>query len=189
MKKAIVTLVFVLSIASMASAIPLISVDKATIGIGEVATITITGTAAEAGSITDGGGGNYAVWADYTNGNHVYDMYPGINGVVIMSNVQILAGAGGAADAEAVYPIATYDGFDIAAASVFNATSGEYEQLVQAADWFTVDITGIGVGTIAMELTNSASSVRLASVDVTVVPEPTTLLLLGLGAVMFRKKC
>ncbi len=186
--KKFVVLMLVLGIASMASATPVITVDRSTISPGEIATVTISGTVEDQGYTQGpGGGGNYSIWADYTvAGNY----YAGDNGIVSFSNIVQLPGAGGAAASETPigYDIATFDGFDILAASNIDASTGLYYDLVQAADWFTVDVTGLELGTITIELDNLAASVRYGSVDITVIPEPATMTLLGLGGLLLRKR-
>ncbi|MHC4911744.1 MAG: PEP-CTERM sorting domain-containing protein, partial [Planctomycetota bacterium] len=58
-----------------------------------------------------------------------------------------------------------------------------------AGDWSTVEFVGLAVGTYTIDLTDGGSTgMQLATADITVVPEPTTIALLGLGSLVLLRR-
>ncbi len=55
-------------------------------------------------------------------------------------------------------------------------------------DWSTVEFVGLAAGTYTIDLYEPAGGGQLATADITVVPEPTTVALLGLGSLVLLRK-
>ena len=61
---------------------------------------------------------------------------------------------------------------------------------ISTGEWSTVNFRGLSVGTYTVELTRDAGSTGtlLATADITVVPEPSTVALLGLGGLFLLRR-
>ena len=69
------------------------------------------------------------------------------------------------------------------------ASSGKGANAPVVGDWSTVEFVGLAVGTYTIDLTNGGSGgTQLATADIQVVPEPTTVALLGLGSLVLLRK-
>ena len=194
MKKLLI-LMLVLGLASMAQAV-IITVDHSTIGIGGTATVSIIGEAADVGTPSTGGGGFYVVSQDYygsgyyyATGNPYYTPNPNPYIDMVQGTMYNTGGnAGGAAAWGLGYDLTEYEGQDIVAASTWDAGLGQYVELVGTGTWFTYIITGESVGTTKVDLMDSAWLTRLDYVDITVIPEPATIALLGLGSLFLLRR-
>jgi len=58
-----------------------------------------------------------------------------------------------------------------------------------AGDWSTVEFVGLAVGIYTIDLTDGGSGgTQLATADIEVVPEPSTVALLGLGSLLLLRR-
>ena len=98
-----------------------------------------------------------------------------------MQNATILAAAGVDGSAGA----GTSSGHDYSSGPI----SGPPADQVQVGDWSTVEFVGLAAGTYTIDLTDGGSGgTQLLTADITVVPEPTTVALLGLGSLMLLRR-
>jgi hypothetical protein len=68
-------------------------------------------------------------------------------------------------------------------------TTGPPAGKVQVGDWSTVEFVGLAAGTYTIDLTDGGSGgTQLLTADITVVPEPTTIALLGLGSLVLLRR-
>lgn len=69
------------------------------------------------------------------------------------------------------------------------ASAGKGANAPVAGNWSTVEFVGLAVGTYRIDLTNGGSGgTQLATADIEVVPEPSTVALLGLGTLVLLRK-
>jgi hypothetical protein len=57
-----------------------------------------------------------------------------------------------------------------------------------AGNWSTVEFVGLAAGTYTIDLYQPAGGAQLATADIEVVPEPSTVALLGLGTLVLLRK-
>ena len=171
MKKLLVLLV-VLGMASLAAAAPTMSVSPTTVITGGTITVTVSGSATEASDPLDPLVGGYSglVWEDI-----VGNSYGTSNLLDLTSTPVATTYAGGMAWAGTSYNQAKFT-----AASSVPWTEGTD---VDAGLWFTYSFTaGNSTGTTSIDLLDSDYNlVGGQSVPITIVPEPLTMTLLGLG--------
>ena len=181
MMKKVLVLILVLGMASLASATPVMSLSSSTItDVGETVTLTITGVAADA--TPDGGGtSGWNGYAMIDATNYPYGTY----------------GGGGDPYAAFVFPATQYN-----AAGGNGALSNSYARAfitagagtpwdeatdVDVGVWFTIDIIGVSEGVTVVDLTNASLGID-HSFPLTVLPEPMTIGLLGLGGLLLRRR-
>ena len=180
MRKLLV-LMLVLGIASMAVAIPTITVSNPTPQPGDTIQVYITGTAADASNSTIAGSGGYSgnVSIDYAiNGYSVASPY-----LSIIPGAIISTAAGGNAG---TWTTGAMEAF--VAAPVIPWTEATD---VDALRWFTysVNVTGNVGDSALVDLVDIAIPGNvLASVQVDIIPEPMTMALLGLGGLFLRRR-
>ncbi len=181
--KKLLALLLVLGMVSAVSALPVIS-GPATIELDTATTYTVSGTSAEA--TPDGGGeSGYSgvIWVDYSNYKDQ------------LSNPTITANGnmGGLAEID-IAPSYLPSGFAFAAAPA----GGTWDETtdVDTGEWFTFDVIANSTGLWAYEvgdtfeiqlLTGTFGSTGEGLV-VTVIPEPMTIALLGLGGLFLRRR-
>lgn len=69
------------------------------------------------------------------------------------------------------------------------ASSGKGANAPTAGDWSTVEFVGLAAGTYTIDLTDGGSGgTQLLTADITVVPEPATIALLGLGSLVLLRR-
>jgi hypothetical protein len=97
-----------------------------------------------------------------------------------MQNATILAAAGGSGSVTSGgNPDAGHD----------YESAGKAVTAPVAGDWSTVEFVGLAVGTYTIDLTTGgAGGTQLATADIQVVPEPSTVALLGLGSLVLLRK-
>ena len=59
---------------------------------------------------------------------------------------------------------------------------------IAAGDHIEVNVMGVSEGTAALNLYATDGVTRLDTAQITVIPEPTTIALLGLGALFLRRR-
>jgi len=184
MRKLLV-LMLVLGVASLASAVPTLSVSNASPTVGETFYLYISGTSAEATG--DGGdpvGGyqsmitlDYANYASYViNGNTNANPYISIN-----STASITTAAGGLAGTGTTYGNPKFVAAP-AAGSWSEATD------VDTGLWFTYEMYADAEGVSYVGLTSDWLGTEIARVPINVIPEPMTMALLGLGGLLLRRR-
>ena len=118
-------------------------------------------------SVVADASGNYGGWLD-----------PVDNGIGTFGDLMILPAAG---------PDASKD-FTFAPWWLFEAKSFNPDAPVLAGAHFTIDFTGNAEGTATLALWDFDAANVLATTTITVVPEPMTLGLLGLGGLFLRRR-
>ena len=178
MKKLLI-LMLVLGMASLASATPVMVVSNTTPTLGSTFTVTISGTSAEA-SGTDYIGGGYAgvLALDYDNYTDGADN-PYISFVNVTVTPTIAAGAGaGMSDSTGnVQWIAAY-----------GINPADETRDVDEGLWFTWTLNADSLGTTMVDFLNAGWTATIDDQLVTVIPEPVTIALLGLGALFLRRR-
>lgn len=190
MKKLLV-LMLVLAMASLASATPTITASSTTVNEGETFEIYITGTSGDASVLPNVAGGGYSgiIWLEYYTNYYTDDAHVSLN----TTPTATANAAGGAAQTGNVYDMPNYAVNFLAAPTVHGA--GDLYQEADDVDvglWFTFEVTartGLGAqGTTDIELWNIGFTGIQDSVTITVVPEPVTIALLGLGGLFLRRR-
>lgn len=159
-------LVPVLTLSSVASATLSMDVPVTSVDISVAVVITISSDTAEA-----------ITWGVYLDPTSEYPSNAQMQNATILS----AAGADGAVTAGG-NPDAGQD-------YVSGPTTGPPPQQVQVGDWSTVEFVGLAVGTYTIDLTTGgAGGTQLATADIEVVPEPSTVGLLGLGSLALLRR-
>ena len=183
--KKLLSVMLVLGLVSTAFALPTISgptsILKETAG---TYTYTVTGTAAEATIGYQGG-----VFANLATNNYYSSALPsGVISINANNVILIDPGTGNPRMGDVAGGIAMlgtyYAGVD------FVAGSGTVIKVV-AGDWFTFDLivdATIPEQVIRLDLSDMAYTTTSGYLDVTVVPEPMTIALLGLGGLFLRRR-
>lgn len=168
----------VLGMTPMVSATLIMSLDNATANIGDVVVITI--------SSDTGGQNNPYDWGVYLDPTQAGGpTYPGTNAV--LENAAILAAAG---PLGSTTRYASYEYGD------------DYEAKKQGGNkpsvgnWSTVEFKGLVAGTYSINLFDYTTNGGTYDVPgtaedtqtITVIPEPTTIMVLGLGSLLLRRK-
>ena len=156
-------LVPVLIMSSVASAALSLNVGATSVGIGVPVTITISSNVGE--EIT---------WGVYLDPTSDYPLSAQMQNATIL-----LPAAGGTGSVTSGgNPDAGHD----------YASAGKGANAPVAGNWSTVEFVGLAVGTYTIDLYQPAGGAQLATADITVVPEPTTVALLGLGTLVLLRK-
>jgi hypothetical protein len=161
MKKLLV-LMLVLGMASLANAGPVASIDKLVIGINEDAVITLD-------AVADAGLQDYLSYIDVMGAAGGFS----------------LATANGAALGDLGMIVGPYDidgGVEIEITRAMSTGTAPYGTLA------TVTFTGLAEGLYDVVLYDWRDESIVSSQTITVTPEPATLAILGLGALLLRRK-
>ena len=181
-------LVMVLGMASLASAVPVLTVSDANPTVGDTFYLYISGTSADATGDGDGvpAGGyasqvtlDYASYASYViNGNTNANPY-----ISISSTAAVTAEAGGLAGYATTFGNPRF----FAAPAGGDWAEGTD---VDTGLWFTYEMYADSIGTSLVGLTADWGSPEIGALSITVVdvPEPMTMALLGLGGLFLRRR-
>jgi hypothetical protein len=156
-------LVPVLTLSSVASATLSWDLGAPTVNVGVPVVITISSDV-----------GEETTWGVYLDPTSEYPSN------AQLQNATILAAAGGSGSVTSGgNPDAGHD-YESAGKAVNAPVPG---------DWSTVEFVGLAVGTYTIDLTDGgAGGTQLATADIEVVPEPSTVALLGLGSLVLLRK-
>ena len=177
----------VLGMASLATAVPTITVSNATPNPGDTIQVYITGTAAEASGPggTPGGGYSGFMAIDYTNYN--YYNYPTSSSPylsITSFSPTITTAAGG-------YAAASGPSYGAAYWAAMPLLPWAEATDVDAGLWFTYNVSIDGVAgdvEVIDILDNAYGIIGSATVTITEIPEPMTMVLLGLGGLFLRRR-
>ena len=161
------SVLLVLALASFANAAlswTVVDQDAGNIEISDTVLITVSSDTAE--EIT---------WGVYLNPTSDFT-----SNLARMQNADVLAAAG---NQRSVDPAGNAAGHDYTSLQGGNG-------LPSTGDWSTVQFVGLVAGTYTVELTAGAGGTGsvLATTDLTVVPEPATIALLGLGGLFLTRR-
>ncbi len=152
------SVILVLALVSVSNATLILSVSGNSMDISDPAIVV---------SVTSDASGGNTTWAVYLSPTSDYD-----NGYARLENPAVTAATGGNGGVTPLTPAAGHD---------YNAGGGGQGTGL----WSTVDFVGLAVGSYTVELTSSAGS---GSEIITVVPEPATIALLGLGGLFLTRR-
>ena len=162
MKKVLV-LALVLGLASAASAdLTLVDVPTDPISIGDTIAITLNNSE----------DGSYSGWLEITN-----------QAVADYDGDPVFTAAGDPAGNSGLTTYVAYPGwyqFDVASFDTGNP--------IVAGDHLVINIAGVSEGTSVLNLYASDGVTLLDSASITVIPEPMTIALLGLGGLFLRRR-
>ena len=172
-------LMLVLGVASMATAVPTLTVSNNNPAPGDTIQVYITGTAAEAsgsGGVPPGGYSGM-LGVDYV----AYGYLGGSPYLTIVPPPAITTAAGGYAYAGPMYAL---EFWSAASTPPWNEATD-----VDVGLWFTYNVlvTGAAGQSEVIDLLNNAMGI-IATQPITIVPEPMTMALLGLGALFLRRR-
>lgn len=156
--KKVLALTLVLGLVGIANATISLVPSAATINVGDTITISVVSDSTAA----------YGAWLE-----------PLDNGVGTFGGLVKLAAAG--ADA-------SMDGVSYAPWWTFEAKSFNPAAPIVVGDHFTIDFTGSAEGVASLTLYEFDGATPIQTVDISVVPEPMTLGLLGLGGLFLRRR-
>ena len=179
MKKLLV-LILVLGIASVANAglatielresdgvTPVADLDKVMLGSDYV--LVVSGLAADVPQSSFGVGiyGSTYTAADWAN------LGPGNSTTTVLDT----------GDISGIIWSAAFQGYDMVAYDT------GWPGGISDGDWFAIDLSGVALGTFALDLLDyDNASTIIGGVDGTVIPEPMTIALLGLGGLLLRRR-
>lgn len=153
----------VLGLASGASAaLTLVGAPTDPINIGETVTITVNNSE----------DGAYSGWLEIPD-----------PGVADYDGDPVFTAAGNPGGASTVTAAADYPGW-----YEFTVASFPPNPTISAGDHIQVTVTGIGEGATALNLYANDGVTLLDSAAITVIPEPMTIALLGLGGLFLRRR-
>ena len=178
MKKLLI-LMLVLGMASLASATPVMVVSNTTPTLGSTFTVTISGTSAEASGATwDDGGYEGVIALDYDNYTDGADN-PYISFESLTPTIETAAGASAGT---------TPATGNVAWVAAFGFPEPSEVKDVDEGLWFTWTLNADALGTTMVDFLNAGWSTTLDDQLVTIIPEPVTIALLGLGALFLRRR-
>lgn len=158
MKKLLV-LALVCGMASLASAALVWAEDDTTINLGDTLTVTLVNTDGVLPT---------SIWVGLSDGT-----------VAKWNSGSVTANAGNTAYMSMAAWGAEYNAVNYSGVPAMGSWS--------AGTWATFVLEGIGLGSANLTIEDAGGTV-LDSLAVTVVPEPATMVLLGLGALVLRRK-
>jgi hypothetical protein len=179
MMRKLLVLMLVLGMASLAAAVPTITVSNATPVNGETIQVYITGTAADAnpdGSTATGGWSGF-VAIDYAT----FGPTGGSTYLSLGANPAVTPEAGGYAQ------YSTSSALEYFAAIPLLPWAEATD--VDAGLWFTYDVlvTGVDGDSELIDLLDNGLGI-VTSVQIDIIPEPMTMALLGLGGLFLRRR-
>ena len=156
-------LVPALIMSSVASATLSMNVGATSVGIGAPVTITISSDV-----------GEETTWGVYLDPTSQYPSNAQLQNATIL---QPAAGGSGSVTSGG-NPDAGHD----------YESAGKAVNAPVAGDWSTVEFVGLAVGTYTIDLYQPAGGAQLATAEIEVVPEPSTVALLGLGTLVLLRR-
>jgi hypothetical protein len=156
------SLVPALMMSSVASATLSMDVGGTSVDVGVAVMITISSDVSEE-----------TTWGVYLDPTSEYPSN------AQLQSATILGAAGGSGSVTGADPGAGHD----------YASAGRGVNAPVAGNWSTVEFVGLAVGTYTIDLTTGGpGGTQLATADIQVVPEPSTVCLLGLGSLVLLRR-